>query len=203
MGVQSPQSAQVGISALMADPAPAEDAVASEEAIDDVPPPDDGSTYGGDVAANEIFIQTAGLEAKTEEMQLMLDSNPEIQVDFENQDGWTALCWASGLNNVTSIRFLDEAGAKIDRQNKFGNTALRYAAANAKLEAVECLLELGSDCNMIQQDTFTPFIAACAKDRCIECVRAMMQFNGPQGCAKLQLETPAGKTALHEASGCG
>jgi len=79
-----------------------------------------------------------------------------------------------------------------------GHTALRFAAANGKNEAVKCLLELGGDCNLVQQETTTPFIAACGKGR-VDVLKSMLDFKGPMGGAKLELETPAGKTALHEA----
>lgn len=155
-----------------------------------------------DVAANEAFVLMAGY-GQIDEMQGAMDSNPDISYEYENEDGWTPLMWAAGINIVPAVRWLDEQGAAIDRKNRHGNTALRYAACNGKLEAVGCLLELGADCNMLQQNMYTPFIAACGKDRSLECVRTMMDFTGPLGGAKLHLETPTGKTALHEASLCG
>merc|ERR1712070_718935 len=99
-----------------------------------------------------------------DEMQNVLDSNPDVSLEFENDDGWTPMMWAAGINNVPAMRFLDEQGASIDRLNKFGYSALKYAAFNGKLESTQCLLELGADCNMLQQNMYTPFIAACGKD---------------------------------------
>jgi len=155
-----------------------------------------------DIAANESFVQMAGL-GQIDLMQAAMDSNPDISLEFETDDGWTPMSWAAGINNVPAMRFLDEQGAAIDNLNKYGNSAVRYAACNGKLEAVQCLLELGADCNMLQQNMYTPFIAACGKDRSIECVRAMMDYKGPQGGAKLHYESPSGKTPLHEAALCG
>ena len=119
-------------------------------------------------------------------------------MNYELPDGWTALIWSAGIGHIPVLKLLDEQGAEIDRLNCDGNTALRFAAANGKEESVKCLLNLGADCNLIQQQTTTPFMAACAKGR-VECMRIMMNFAGPLGPAKLELETPAGRTALHEA----
>ena len=45
----------------------------------------------------------------------------------------------------------------------------------------------------------TPFIAACGKGN-LECVRAMLDYQGPVPLrAKLDMESPSGKTSLHEA----
>ena len=152
-------------------------------------------------STNKEFIAVAG-RGDVETVQMMLDSSPEVDVNWESEDGWTALIWAAGLEMTKVVSLLDEQGAVIDRENKDGYTALRFAAANGKTEAVKLLLELGADCNYVQQQTTTPFIAACAKGR-VDAMRAMMNFAGPLGGAKLDLETPAGRTALLEASAEG
>jgi len=149
------------------------------------------------IATNKEFIHAAGW-GDVEKLQTMMDSSPEVDVNFEDDEGWTALIWSSGIEQVDVMRLLDEQGAVIDRLNKDGYTALRFAAANGKAKAVQCLMELGADSNLVQQQTTTPFIAACGKGK-IEVMKKMLDFQGVQGGAKMDLETPAGKTALHEA----
>jgi len=148
-------------------------------------------------ATNKDFIGHAG-RGDLEQMKMLLDSSPEVDVNFEDEDGWTPLIWAAGLQQVEALTVLDAEGAEIDRLNKDGYSALRFAAANGKASAVRCLLELGADCNHIQNETATPFIAACGKGR-FDVMEIMMDFSGPRGGVKMELETPKGKTALHEA----
>ena len=80
--------------------------------------------------------------------------------------GKTPLMCAAQTNQFETVRFLLEQGAAVDAQNKRGQTALFYAVEEEAVEAVEVLLEYGSDVQKKGWDG-TPFEIAVYSDPAI------------------------------------
>lgn len=76
-------------------------------------------------------------------VQLLLAN--KVQIGTRDNDGWTALMWASwsGLTQVTGI--LLEHGADTSTADRQGNTALALAAQRGNVDIVRLLLAKGAD----------------------------------------------------------
>ena len=76
-------------------------------------------------------------------VRLLLDH--KVQIGTRDNDGWTALMWASwsGLTQVTGI--LLEHGADASVADRQGNTALALAAQRGNVDIVRLLLTKGAD----------------------------------------------------------
>ncbi|MCF6767592.1 ankyrin repeat domain-containing protein [Thiotrichales bacterium 19S11-10] len=81
---------------------------------------------------------------------------PEIDINYQNEDGETALHYAAENNNPEILDQLLEKKADVSKKDKFGDTALHRASHLGNLEAVRQLLEKGSDVNALNKDDETP-----------------------------------------------
>lgn len=66
-------------------------------------------------------------------------------VDAVDDNGRTALLFASGLGSEKCVRILVEAGADVDGQDPDGLTSLHMATGYARQNVVSALIELGAD----------------------------------------------------------
>lgn len=66
-------------------------------------------------------------------------------VDLEVDSGLTALIRACSINRIYVVQALLDRGASVNKQNRFGKTAMHYAAATGSHECVRLLLERGAD----------------------------------------------------------
>jgi hypothetical protein len=65
-------------------------------------------------------------------------------VDLANNDGWTALMWASNYNYVDVVRVLVNARADVNLKNNAGRTALKMARNRGHHDIIR-LLESSSE----------------------------------------------------------
>lgn len=87
---------------------------------------------------------TAKSDVKRAEMvPLLLDHGAPI--DARDEDGWTALMWASWSGLPKTTRQLLDRGASVSPADKLGNTALMLAAGRANIEIVSQLLAAAAD----------------------------------------------------------
>jgi ankyrin repeat protein len=86
--------------------------------------------------------------------ELLLKAGADVHVsDFA---GRAALDIACDKNALKVIEVLAKHGANLNRKNpKDGGTALMFAAANGRVEAVKLLLQLGADPNVIDDRGLT------------------------------------------------
>ena len=91
--------------------------------------------YGNDIyyvhtkpGANELMYAVASVtrENSTDIVKAVLKAG-QLDVNAQDADGYTALMYAAECGNVPAVLLLLEAGAKVDVQNKNGNTALMIA----------------------------------------------------------------------------
>lgn len=89
---------------------------------------------------------------------------------------------AASWGNLTSIRqLLEVEGANVNSRDKYGFTALHYAARDDSPQAVELLISLGADVNARGESERTPLYLAA--------------YNDNRRCARLLLKAGASKKA--------
>lgn len=64
------------------------------------------------------------------------------------KDGWDALMWAAFIGNAQLIPRIIHAGADLNAQDPFGNTALMIAARQGHYDAVIVLIHAGANLNV-------------------------------------------------------
>ena len=76
-----------------------------------------------------------------------------------DQHGWTALMFAAGCPNATSVQALLAAGAQVNVKNKNRETPLYLAASLSELAVAKQLLAHGADVNATTNYGGTPLLA--------------------------------------------
>jgi hypothetical protein len=76
-------------------------------------------------------------------------------IDDRDEEGRTALHFASGYGEVACMTILLDAGADINGKDENGNTALHYSAGYGAVEATKLLLEKGADVKILNNDEKT------------------------------------------------
>ena len=99
------------------------------------------------------FPELGGIMAadnrQTEAVRELLKAKADIEARDNN--GLTALIWATSTGQIEVVRELVRAGAniearsKIDARSKIGGTALMWAAAVGQTESIKELLKAGAD----------------------------------------------------------
>ncbi|MBQ8468155.1 MAG: ankyrin repeat domain-containing protein [Clostridia bacterium] len=101
--------------------------------------------FGG---VNDLMYAVAGIREinNSAEIVKLILSSGEIDVNAKDADGYTALMYAAESGNVPAVVLLLEAGAEIDAQNKYGNTALMIALTRMHSDyMIKTLVLCGSD----------------------------------------------------------
>ena len=83
-----------------------------------------------------------------------------LDVNIKDNDGDTALIWASMYDYTEVVKLLLESGADVNIKNNYGNTALIWASYNGHTEIVKLLLESGADVNIKNKFGNTALIQA-------------------------------------------
>jgi ankyrin repeat protein len=85
----------------------------------------------------------------------------------------TGLQWAAINGNIQIAAILIKAGARLNDQDKIGNTALHYAAERNQLEILKLLLDVGAPVDPQNHDGMTPLMLA-ARSGYVEVVRTLL-----------------------------
>jgi ankyrin repeat protein len=123
-------------------------------------------------------------------------------LDYKDEDGWTALMMASRYSNDASsletVKALIDAGAKLNMQNNEGYTALMLASGlsnkTSSLETVKILIEAGANLDLQHKDGFTALMLASgvsSKISSLETVKTLIEAG-----ANLDMQNNEGYTAL-------
>ena len=93
----------------------------------------------------------------------LLRSNAELLHTFSD-DGWTAVHLAAFFGHTEILRYLLDAGGKIDvaAKNEMAVLPLHSAIANRRFDTAELLIASGADVNAVQSADWTPLHYAAA-----------------------------------------
>ena len=96
-------------------------------------------------------------------VQFLIDIGADVNYQYDN--GATALMVAAAANNDVGVGLLLAAGASTDIVNDNGNTALIYAVLVNNTDSIDYLLQAGADINIHNKKGSTAFILACGSNR--------------------------------------
>ena len=115
-----------------------------------------------------------------------------VDVNIQDQKGWTALMIASHNGHVKVTELLIREGANVNVQSNVGDTALILATKQNKTDCVQKLLEFGANVNIQGENGRTALMhASDVKNETGKCATALID-----GGAKLDIQDIGGRTAL-------
>lgn len=138
--------------------------------------------------------------AADEEIEIIQQLLPKIDVNIQNEDGFTALMYASWNAHVDIVKLLLQVpGINVNAQNKFGYTALMYASSDgnrnisAAHENIVKLLLATPNINVNIQNKYnnTALILA-ARDGHANIVQLLLQVTN----ININVRNNCGKTAI-------
>ena len=92
-------------------------------------------------------------------VQFLIDIGADVNYQYDN--GVTALMLAASANNDVGVGLLLAAGADTDIADDGGDTALMYAVMVNKTDSIHYLLQAGADVNIHNKQGGTALILAC------------------------------------------
>ena len=93
----------------------------------------------------------------------VLLQSPYLEVNSQNNDGYTALMKASLNGFIEVVRLLLEKGARVDLQDKQGRSALLHASSNGHIHVVQMLLENGAQVDLRDDNGRSALLHASSK----------------------------------------
>lgn len=161
---QNPQSESVKDTSVSKEPEPGDPPLESSQDVSATAPP------VGPVRAEApekptvepaLFLEAA-LQGQLETIRLAIDE--KMDVDAADDQGRTALMFASFNGHAPVVQLLLKAGATADRRDAAGRTALLFAATGDNVEAVKLLLDAGAEVNATDSvEGFTALMHAAAE----------------------------------------
>lgn len=125
---------------------------------------------------NEISIHEASLNGQYEAVLQILDAE-NTNVNARDQEGRTALMYASFNGHYEIAVALIERGADIHLQDLYGRTALMFASTGPYTETVKLLLDHDADPNVTDaEEHYTALMYAAAEGQ-LEVVRILLDNN--------------------------
>lgn len=111
-------------------------------------------------------------------------------VDIKDQDGQTALMWASGYGDLEVVQALIDAGADVNAHTEFQENALMTAVRKDHVEVMQRLIHAGAHVNAQTESGVTALMYASFRGH-LESVEILLQNQ-----ASVELENHLGDTAL-------
>ncbi|MEW6114724.1 MAG: ankyrin repeat domain-containing protein, partial [Thermodesulfobacteriota bacterium] len=116
-----------------------------------------GAIAGADAKLDEQLLEAAKSgDVVKAESALQKGANP----NYRDNDGWTALTWASSRGHHDVVTSLVNKGADVNARGEYVDTPLIVAAGGGYIEIMELLLAKGADVNAIGELGQTPLVAA-------------------------------------------
>jgi hypothetical protein len=128
-------------------------------------------------------LQRAAWTGKVDAGKFLLDHGANINA--QNVDGSTALCWAAIQGYVEFARMLLKRGAVIDVRSVTGSTPLHRAAKGGEIQVVQLLLDNGADVNARNNFDETPYQSALGPKR--QEIRKLLSKYGAEDVENLSL----------------
>ena len=97
----------------------------------------------GELAALGIMLIIAAKNGDLFTLNMLLGEGGNI--NYRNEDGWTALMKAATSGRASAVQALISEGANIEARNKSGQTALMWAAGNGHADVVQLLIAAGAN----------------------------------------------------------
>jgi ankyrin repeat protein len=126
-----------------------------------------------------ISIHEAALKGESAEVMGILAKG--VNVDTTDQDGRTALMYASYNGYADIMEKLIRKGAAVNLCDSFGRTALMFASSGPYPEAVRLLLKNQADPNIADKDEHYTALMYAASEGQIEVARILLSFNADPG----------------------
>jgi ankyrin repeat protein len=104
--------------------------------------------------AGDSFLHQAARENNVEKVT---ESVETICVDLLNNRWESPLIAAVQNGAFNSMTALLNRGARVDQQDRRGNTSLHYAVINSNVKVLKALLSAGADCNIRNAEGKSPF----------------------------------------------
>jgi ankyrin repeat protein len=150
---------------------------------------------GADVNATNRFGQTALILCDAKTVQQLVDAGArfDAQTAFEPGIAGFAQTALMATSDVDKTRALLAAGAPVDATNRFGNTALWWAAFRGETERIRLLIGAGANVNLANGNV--PPLLLAAENGDAAAVRLLVQAG-----ADVRVRDFRGMTALHHAA---
>ncbi len=147
--------------------------------------------------AEKIFLKLCNSKhADIDEVKAFVTSG--IDINIKNDNGITALIFASRGGNKEVLELLLDKGADINVADNDGNTALIFASYAGNKEIIELLLDRGINVDAVDNHGYTALkIASSYRWGCIELVKLLLDKGADVNAAHKRW------TALMEASAHG
>lgn len=106
----------------------------------------------------------------------MLLQDKTVNVNFQDENGLTALYWASENGFFDIVQVLLSAGANPNIRTNQGNTALMAASSMDYIDVIQSLLQAGVDSNLTNNDGDTALMEAAKYDS-LQSIQALLDAN--------------------------
>ncbi|KAK3087589.1 hypothetical protein FSP39_007912 [Pinctada imbricata] len=121
-------------------------------------------------------------------MKLLLDMD-NMDVNVQDDGGWTPIIWASEHKLASAVRFLIKHGADPNLKDKEENTSLHWAAYSGSVDIAEMFLNAGSDLETPNEHGDRPLHIAARQDH-YECVVLFLARGADVEARNKENETP-------------
>ncbi|XP_053705235.1 histone-lysine N-methyltransferase EHMT1 isoform X3 [Synchiropus splendidus] len=112
-----------------------------------------------------------------------------IDIDCQDDGGWTALIWATEYKHVDQVKLLLSKGADISIRDKEQNICLHWAAFSGSLEIAKLLLNAHCDIHVVNIHGDSPLHIAARENR-LECVTLFLSHGANVFAKNREGESP-------------
>ncbi|GBM82171.1 Histone-lysine N-methyltransferase EHMT1 [Araneus ventricosus] len=98
------------------------------------------------------------------EILKMLMSSRFVDVNAQDDGGWTPIVWASEHNHYDVVKYLLKRGANPNIKDNEGNTGLHWSAFGGSVDICYLYLDYGCDINAVNERGDTPLHIAARQD---------------------------------------
>jgi ankyrin repeat protein len=144
----------------------------NEKTKDPISPVSDKVTSA--IPEQNISIHEAALNGQLSQITRLLQGGSDFNA--QDQDGCTALMYASFNGHIEIIKTLIEKGANVNLQDSYGRTALMMASSGPYPEAVKMLLDHQADPNITDTDEHFSALMYAAAEGQLDNVKILLSY---------------------------